>query len=429
MRNLYIVLIVVLLFNGAELLGQKNTNSPYSRFGLGEMSKNGFEKSRALGGIGVGMRDNDQINYLNPASYTAVDTLSFMFNFGLRSGRTSYQTNNMSDDNVTINFDHLAIAFPITKWWKTSFGVMPFSSVGYSIEETGFIQNNEAVDYFYEGVGGFNQVYLGTAFNPFGGLNFGFNAFYLFGSLDLSRTLQFPNNTEYSVSRLDQRLIIHDFTYQIGLQYTHTFAEDYTVTLGGIYNLKSAVSADNTYTSRNFFDGTEVPINDSTIIGTEFIIQELSNEGKLDIPSRYGLGFTFRYNNMLLVGFDYYAQDWTNSSFFGQKQPLTNSNSIHTGIEITPNPEAFRGYHKRIHYRVGGHYENSYLMLRGEQLKDYGISFGVGLPFKNTKTSFNFAVDMGKRGTLNNNLIQENYMFFSFSVTLHDFWFLKRKFD
>ena len=102
---------------------------------------------------------------------------------------------------------------------------------------------------------------------------------------------------------------------------------------------------------------------------------------------------------------------------------------MHAGLEITPNPEAFRGFHKRIHYRLGGHYENSYLKLQGEQLQDYGIGFGVGLPFRNTKTSFNFAVDMGRRGTLNNNLIEENYTFFSFSVTLHDFWFLQRKFD
>ena len=429
MRNLYTAIFILLLVTGTELLAQKNTNSPYSRFGLGEMSRTGFEKSRAMGGIGLGMQDNDQINYLNPASYSGLDTLSFMFNFGIRGGETRYETTNQSESKLNINLDHLALAFPITKWWKTSFGVMPFTSVGYSVTETGYLDNDVAVDYFYEGVGGINQLYLGTSFHLFKGLDIGFNAFYLFGSLDLSRTLQFPLNNEYSVSRLDQRTIVHDFTYQFGIQYSKTFAEDYTIGLGAVYQLKTDVSADNTSVSSNFFNGTATNINDSTSLSPEFILEELSEEGIITIPSKYGVGFTFRYSDRFLMGFDYYSQDWSQSSFFNQEQPLTNSNSMHAGLEITPNPEAFRGYHKRIHYRVGGHYENSYLQLQGEQLKDYGISFGVGLPFKNTKTSFNFAFDMGRRGTLNNNLIEENYKFFSFSVTLHDFWFLKRKFD
>ncbi|MBL7111000.1 MAG: hypothetical protein ISS19_03570 [Bacteroidales bacterium] len=429
MRNLYIAIFLLLIFTGTGLLAQKNTNSPYSRFGLGEMSRKGFEKSRAMGGIGLGMRDNDQINYLNPASYTELDTLSFMFNFGLSSSFTKYRTSIQNDQNFTINLDHLAIAFPVTKWWKTSFGVMPFSSVGYSVTETGYLENDVAVDYFYEGVGGINQLYLGSSFHLYEGLDIGFNAFYLFGSLDLSRTLQFPLNSEYSVSRLDQRTIVHDFTYQLGLQYSKTFAEDYTFTLGGVYHLKTNVSADNSSTSRNIFNGNAVNINDSTNLTPEFILEDLSDEGEIAFPSKYGVGFTFKYSDRFLVGFDYYSQDWSKSSFFNQEQPLTNSNSMHAGLEITPNPEAFRGFHKRIHYRLGGHYENSYLKLQGEQLQDYGIGFGVGLPFRNTKTSFNFAVDMGRRGTLNNNLIEENYTFFSFSVTLHDFWFLQRKFD
>jgi hypothetical protein len=429
MRNVYTAIFLLLLFSGTELLAQKNTNSPYSRFGLGEMSSKGFEKSRAMGGIGLGMRDKNQINYLNPASYSELDTLSFIFNFGLRSGLTKYKTSSLNNQNLTVNLDHLAIAFPLTKWWKTSFGIMPFSSVGYSVTETGFLTNDVAVDYFYEGVGGINQLYLGSSFHLFEGLDIGFNAFYLFGSLDLSRTLQFPLNSEYSVARFDQRTIVHDFTYQLGLQYSKTFAEDYTFTLGAVYHLKTGVSADNSSTSRNIFDGNSVNINDSTNLSTEFIMEELTDEGEITFPSKYGVGFTFRYSDRVLLGFDYYSQDWSNTSFFDQEQPLTNNNSMHAGLEVTPNPDAFRGYHKRIHYRLGGHYENSYLQLQGEQLKDYGIGFGVGLPFRNTKTSFNFAWDVGRRGTLNNNLIEENYMFFSFSVTLHDFWFLQRKFD
>ena len=142
------------------------------------------------------------------------------------------------------------------------------------------------------------------------------------------------------------------------------------------------------------------------------------------------------YDNRLLLGVDYTMQDWTDVAIFGQEDFFTMSNSIRTGLQFTPNPEALRGYHNLIAYRAGAYYSNSYLKLRGEQLKYYGISFGAGLPLRGGRSSFNIACDLGRRGTelsgegtLNNNLVFENYMFISFSVTLHDVWFFKRKFD
>jgi len=102
---------------------------------------------------------------------------------------------------------------------------------------------------------------------------------------------------------------------------------------------------------------------------------------------------------------------------------------MNLGIEVTPDPDALRGYFNRVHYRLGGYYSNSYLSIRGEQIKDYGITFGVGLPFKGTKTTFNLGMVLGQRGTLDNNLIKENYGIINLSFTLHDFWFFKRKFD
>jgi len=83
----------------------------------------------------------------------------------------------------------------------------------------------------------------------------------------------------------------------------------------------------------------------------------------------------------------------------------------------------------RVHYRVGGYYSNSYLRLQENQIQDYGITFGVGLPFRNTKTSFNLAFVFGQRGTLKNNLIKEKYGIVNLSMTFHDIWFLKSVID
>ena len=102
---------------------------------------------------------------------------------------------------------------------------------------------------------------------------------------------------------------------------------------------------------------------------------------------------------------------------------------MHFGTEYIPDVEAIRGYHKLISYRVGGYYSNSYLMVNDYQLKDYGITFGVGLPVKTLKTSINVAFTLGTRGTTEYNLVKENYGILTFNVTLHDLWFRKRRFD
>ena len=148
-----------------------------------------------------------------------------------------------------------------------------------------------------------------------------------------------------------------------------------------------------------------------------FILEGKTTQGNIVIPTNVGAGISFTYNNQIRIGLDYYSQDWSNSTFFASNEPLANSNSFHGGIEIVPDPEALKGYHKRMAYRLGGHYQNSYLQLEGEQLKDYGISFGVGLPLRNAKSSFQLACEAGRRGALENNLIRENYVFLSFSVT------------
>jgi hypothetical protein len=196
-----------------------------------------------------------------------------------------------------------------------------------------------------------------------------------------------------------------------------------------ILDNKSRISAENRVVKRNTFPGSPNNINDSTVISPLVTLEESSTKGNIVIPFNLGVGISYRFNDKLLIGFDYYQQDWTNTTFFSSSEPLTNSNHIHGGAEYIPDYRALRGYHKRMAYRAGGYFENSYLQLEGEQLKDYGISFGVGLPLRNSRSTFNLAINAGRRGTLENNLIRENYMFLSFSVTLYDFWFMKRKFD
>ena len=421
-------IILVLMWAG-PVLAQSNTDSPYSRFGLGMISPPGFERNRAMGGTGLGLRDNKYINYMNPASYSAQDSMSFIFDFGLTGHYTYTESASLHDQYTGANFDHLAIAFPITKWWKGSVGVRPYSKVGYSIIEEDYHKEIGFIDYIYSGNGGLNQLFLGTAFKIFNSLSIGANFNYLFGSIDLKRSVDFPLLNFNSFTDVESRTIVNDFLAEIGLQYTQRIGEHSDITLGVILANKSRISAENRVVKKNIFPGTADYVNDSTRVSPEFILEEYSTKGNIVIPLNLGVGLSYRLNNQLQIGIDYYQQDWTNTTFFNSSEPLTNSNQIHGGAEFVPDPQALRGYHNRIAYRVGGYFENSYLQLKDEQLKDYGISFGVGLPLRNTRSTFNLAFNAGRRGTLENNLIRESYMFLSFSVTLYDFWFMKRKYD
>ncbi|MFC2080969.1 hypothetical protein ACFLR8_02035 [Bacteroidota bacterium] len=421
---------MVLIILAGPVLAQTNTNSPYSRFGLGQMAQPGFGKSRAIGGIGIALRDNNQINYLNPASYTAQDSMSFIFDFGIMGNYTYSETSLGNEKWFGMNMDHIAMSFPITKWWGASIGVLPYSRVGYSIKEEDHDDNIGYIDYVYTGNGGLNQFYMGTSVIFFKSLSLGANFKYLFGSIDLNRSVNFPiDETPRSITEVESKTVIKDFIIDLGIQYSLNFSENYNITMGVIFDNKTNVKAENRVLKQNTFPGNITPIDSSTTLNPKFILEESDNKGSIVIPTNVGAGLTFRYNKKITFGLDYYQQDWTNSIFFSENEPLTKSSSIHGGFELIPDPQALRGYHKHVAYRLGGHYQNSYLKLKGEQLKDYGISFGVGLPLKNTKSSFNMAWEVGRMGTLENSLIRENYMFLSFSVTLHDFWFIKRKFD
>lgn len=79
MFNKHFLFAVVLLVVGAGVYAQNNTNSPYTRFGYGELVDTYSAEQRAMGGVAIAGRNNLGINTVNPASYSSVDSLTFMF--------------------------------------------------------------------------------------------------------------------------------------------------------------------------------------------------------------------------------------------------------------------------------------------------------------------------------------------------------------
>ena len=403
-----------------DLQAQNNTYSPYSRFGIGNITKEGFGRNQALGGIGIGLRDPNHLNYLNPASNSAQDTMSFIFSTGVAGNAMQLASSESSHNVSNITLSHLAIGFPISHWWKTSLGLVPYSQMGYDIVGE---DRNLGVEYFHEGSGGINQFFLGNAFNLTQNISAGISVSYMFGSLNQSRRLVFPAQENIFSVNSRSRNTVGDFHIRYGLQYTNRIMEDYTYTIGVIYENKTSLNTEQELLTVNELLTSAGLVRD-TVPG-DFI-----TNNHIDLPAHYGIGASFRTDNNFLIGADYSFRQWSETSFLNQSsESLVNSSSFNIGAQYIPDPADFQSYLRRIHYRMGFHYSDTYLQLRGHQLKDYGITLGMGLPYRNAKTTFNFAVDLGRRGTTDLNLIEENYIRFNFSLSLYDFWFFQRRID
>jgi hypothetical protein len=430
-KKIRTVLTAILLCS-IPVAAQVNTSSPYSRFGLGELTPSGFAQNLSMGGTGIGIRSGSQLNYLNPASYSEMDTMSFLFDFGVQGSQTTYSQNTLTENTLSskltnYNIHHIAIGFGITKNWKASVGIVPYSSVGYNIVETRYLTGVGFPDYNYKGTGGLNRLYIGNSLRFFNHFSAGLNLTYIFGYLDYTNSVDFPAGSDAASTVIENRLNIGDMMYNLGFQYHETFYNKYFLTVGAIFDNDTKLKTSRTILQTSYFPGSG-PRSGDTIVPS-FIVNYEKIPSETLLPRNMGVGISFGIKDKLMLTGDYSGQEWSKSIIPGKTDSLDNSNSLNFGLEYTPNNQAIRGYYNRVHYRFGGYYSNTYLRIRGEQLQDYGISFGVGLPFKNTKSSFNLGVVVGQRGTLTNNLIKESYGIVNFGLTLHDFWFFKRKFD
>ncbi|HKJ80037.1 MAG TPA: hypothetical protein VKA10_10900, partial [Prolixibacteraceae bacterium] len=134
--------------------------------------------------------------------------------------------------------------------------------------------------------------------------------------------------------------------------------------------------------------------------------------------------------NKFEINADYFHQGWGTANFFGSPNPvLTDLNKFAVGAEWIPDRFSINSYLNRVAYRAGLKYENSYLELNNQQINDFGISFGVGLPVYRSNSTINISAEIGRKGTKDYGLVIENYAKLNLSVNLYDLWFIQRRYD
>jgi hypothetical protein len=428
-----LIIIATILLTSIYSFGQNITNSPYTIFGIGEIDRNGFNNSKAMGGLATGLRKSNQINYMNPAAMSAQDTMSFILDLGINGIFKDMKSSTESSEFNDFGFDHLAISFPIKRWWYAGIGIAPYSKIGYDIQQVGEYSANDTVQmhYDYYGNGGINQLFLSNSFKIFDHLSIGFNVNYLFGSLE-QYNMVFSDISVFSTVIVDE-IAIKKVTFDFGAQYYNTIQDKYFYNIGITYSNNTSFNSEKKHsiinTTYNWYDMNIVDYLNSSSRSIDTIASSIDSKFNVEIPDRYSFGFTAGIEDKLIVGFDYSYQDWSNANTINSSDVYDVDQYFNLGIEYIPNKFSLRDYYKRINYRAGAYLNNSYLKLNGEQIKNYGITFGLGFPIANQRTSINVSCSIGKKGTTDSGLIEENYTAFGINLTLYDFWFIKRKFQ
>ncbi|MDR1585717.1 MAG: hypothetical protein LBS07_06065 [Prevotellaceae bacterium] len=413
-KNKLVLPVVALLLATAFSFGQNNTNSPYTRFGFGQISNNNSGEQRGMGGVSLGLRSPSVINTANPASYSAVDSLSFMFDVGLSSLASLFSDASGKKSTFNGNLEFITLQFPIGKWLGASAGLLPYSYSGYDFYnkdegvqlDPSLPGDTTSVTRSYYGQGGISQVYAGLSFNLFNHVSLGVNAYYMFGNSVNARSILFSHDNSFSYQ--ENRINVSDFRFRYGMQFFNTFAKKHTVNLGVIFEPKKALNA------------KTVSITGGVLTDTV-----TSTANQFDLPVHYGAGLAYTYDKRFTVGIDYTMQGWKDAKFFGKSDTLANCSKIAVGMEYIPDP-AGRKFFEQIRYRAGLNLSDSYYYIKGTTLpKNIGITLGLGIPLPQAKTILNASVEYGKIGS--NNLMNENYFKITFSATINEHWFFKRK--
>lgn len=405
-----------------------NTSSPYSRFGLGDLQPYSFGRTAAMGGASLASRNNQQINTSNPASYTAIDSLGFMFEFGLNAKFANYSNDITSMNANDVNFRYFAMNFQITNWMATSLGLTPYSDVGYDVEINDEVENAGKILYKYYGEGSLSKAYFGLAVEPIKNISVGANLNYMFGLLSRNAQTYFLDAADFYNNQRNESLRIRDFNLGLGAQATIPLKNEQQITLAAVLENKPTFT--HFYSDLNT-KYVSIQVNNSTRSDLDTIKPFKSEEkGNLEFPLTYGFGVSYVKNNTLEINADYYRQAWSDVNLpGGGSDVLTDLDKFAVGAEWIPDKFSIRSYLNRIAYRAGAKFERTYLMIDNQQINDFGISFGVGLPVYRSNSTINISAELGRRGTKQNNLVLENYAKLNLSVNLYDLWFIQRRFD
>jgi hypothetical protein len=396
---------------------QQGTASPYSFFGIGDVKFKGLAENRLMGGVAV-FSDSIHLNLQNPASFSSLKLTTFTVGASFNSAKyTSFEGTEKAQRST---LDYLAIGLPITKKLGVSFGLVPYTSVGYRVRTS----DTDGIIRKYNGSGGLNKAYIGAGYKINSHFSVGVDVDYNFGEIETTGIVYIPE-------------------LQFGTKETNnTNFNGLNFNFGGMYQTK----INKKYTlfgSMSYMPESNLKLMNERVFGLieyveDFdpgIVQQLetvNDDRTLKMPSRFTAGAGFGQERKWLVGTEVTLSQ---SGNFGNRFSDISSATFENGIKYSfggyyiPNYASFSNYFSKIVYRAGFRYENTGLVVNNEKIRDYAFTGGFGFPLGGTFSNLNVGAEFGRKGTAKANLVEENYINLVFSLSLNDQWFVRRRYE
>ena len=428
-KSLRVLIGLALLCMANAAQAQNISNTPYSRYGLGEYNYNlGNVRNAGMAGVGISAGNSFQANTANPALlyYNSIT----LFDIGMAGQVKTIKNASESQTDGNANLYNLTLVVPVSKRWSSSIGLRPYSIVNYESKTSSILDgtSNVRVEQQYMGEGGLSEAYFAHGVKITEGLTIGGSASYIFGAITkeaassvIDESLEAIGNEKIVYS---ERIRYDNFLFRAGANYRKKITDKYYLSAGSVYSFGTDLEAKRraSFERRTLSDN----VLDSNILPD-------SSEGSVNLPSSLRAGLTLDNGKNLTIGADFYTQNWSEFTSFEGKKQLGNSYRVAVGAEYTPDANSIDNFFERVTYRTGIYYGDSPFMVKGETITDKGVTAGFTMPLGRGSMydyyQLNAALGYGSRGTTDNGLIKENYFQFSVGFTVNSRWFIKRRLE
>ena len=437
MLRKYILSACLIVFISQAAGAQSGTNSPYSQFGLGMLSDHTTGFNRGMNGLGIAYHEHNQVNNLNPASYSSIDSLTFIFDAGVSGQITNFKESGKRLNAKNAVFEYIVGAFRLRKHLGLSFGLIPYTNIGYSYSSTGKVGDvhNTTFTNAYYGTGGLHQVYVGLGWQPLKGFSVGVNGGYLYGEYTRSVVNSYSNNAAKTLSKI-YSADVRNYKLDFGAQYALKLNKKDELNIGATFSPGHKIGGKPTL--RIISTNTQTAVADTTLFPANG-----QKDLQLQIPATLSAGVMFNHDNSLKVGVDYQLQKWSSveeptfsvdangqASYTLASGHFMNRNKFTVGINYCPM-ELSRSFFKRMHYRAGVSYATPYYKISNDDgPKEISASLGIGIPVINSwnnRSWLNISAQWVHQSA--SHFITENSFRINIGLTFNERWFAKWKLE
>ncbi len=419
--------VLPLIAAGFLMNAQTIGNSPYAAFGIGDVKYDNTTEISAMGGISTAYiwDFNNNFNFNNPAANKNLELTTVKIEGTHESNFFKSNFDNLSVTKQSTYLSNISIAFPLSPKVKFGLGYQPYSSKKYSVASQQNLAENVIKANVFRGEGTLSTVQAAVSYQISPEFGLGLRSNFYFGNLYDINELTYSNAE--LINGYETKNKIKTFNFTLGTAYQKKLENDRKLTLGATYTFGNTGEMETSYLNTTYFySGIDEKSNVS------IIDQQNSKDSNL-IPMEFSLGAGYGKDAKWFLGTQLDYKKGETIQFLGQPFINKDSYKIAAGGWYIPNYNNFRNYFSRVTYRYGAYYEKGNLSFNGTDINQFAITGGLTLPFENKSGSrmsgIDLGLELGKRGTIDNNMIRQNFVNLKIAINFADKWFRKTLYD